>query len=597
MENKNTPVVNGEMLASPPKKRWLGGWHMRAVLVMVLCGFIGGGTWLVSAATTTNSLWSTSRVPRVITSSSTASVELGVRFKTKYAGQVTGIRFYKGAQNTGTHTGSLWDSNGKLIAKVTFSKETTSGWQTATLPQPVTIAANVMYTVSYHAPHGHYSYNTNYFSNNTYTKGPLTAPANSSKSPNGVYATGANPAFPSSGLQGTNFWVDVLFTSKVVNPTPKPAPPASVSATQSGTSIVIKWNAASSANPISAYKVIRNGSEVASVNAQTMAYTDNDVKAGQTYAYQIKTQDNQNVVSDASSTATITYNATPTTCPAGQTGTPPNCTTPTPTPIPTPPTPTPSPTGYWVPSPNTPWQWQLTTPVDTSVNVQVYDIDIDNDASVVAALHAQGKKVICYMETGFWENYRSDSGTFPASVLGKSLEPPFNDERYVDVSQTSVVLPIMQKRLDTCKQKGFDAIEPDGDAMLFDAGGSTAKGADVGTGHTITYQQLLDYDKLIAQEAHKRGLSIGLKNGGSADSDQFAKDMQPSTDWALEEECGVYDGCGALKSFVDNKKAIFATEYDDNSTLAKCNTAAKANPTFSFIFKDRGLSAKRQVCS
>lgn len=293
---------------------------------------------------------------------------------------------------------------------------------------------------------------------------------------------------------------------------------------------------------------------------------------------------------------TGTRSPTSSTCSAGQEGTPPNCATskkiPALTPMPT----TPTTSNYWVPAPQTSWQWQLTTPVDTTVSADVYDIDIDNDASVVAALHAKGKKVICYMETGFWENYRSDSSSFPASVLGGSLETPFNDERYVDISQTNIILPIIQKRLDICKQKGFDGIEPDGDAMLFDAGGTTADGVDIGTGHTITYQQLIDYNKLVAQEAHKRGLSIGLKNGSSADSNQFAKDMQPFTDWALEEECGVNNSCAALKPFVDNKKAVFATEYSDNSTLDACGTAAKANPGFIFIFKDRGLTAQRQVC-
>ena len=32
----------------------------------------------------------------------------GVKFRTTQAGSITGIRFYKGAGNTGTHVGSLW---------------------------------------------------------------------------------------------------------------------------------------------------------------------------------------------------------------------------------------------------------------------------------------------------------------------------------------------------------------------------------------------------------------------------------------------------------------------------------------------------------
>lgn len=602
-------VVDEATKSEAIDKSWLKGRRLLVVVILIL-GVLGGGVWLASAAKVTNSLWSKNRVPHVISSTSNASVELGVRFKSKYAGQVTGIKFYKGPQNTGAHTGSLWDSKGALLAKVAFTNETSSGWQTATLSQPVSIAANVPYTVSYHAPKGHYSYDTSYFKGGSSTGGPLTAEESTAKNPNGVYATGSNPAFPQTGLDATNFWVDVLFTTKALNPTPKPAPPVSATASQKGSAVVVSWPAANSANPISSYKIIRDGEQIASVNAQTLSYSDTSVKGGQSHSYQIVTQDNQNVLSDTSPTSSVTYNVTPAACPAGQVGMPPNCAapasptpiqaptpTPEPAPIPTPTrNPTPSPTSYWVPTQGMTWQWQLTTPVDTSFDAQVYDIDRDNDASVVGALHAEGKKVICYIETGFWESYRSDSSSYPESVLGKSLAPPFSDERYVDVSQTDVVLPIIQKRLDTCKQKGFDAVEPDGDAMMYDAGGSTANGVDIGTGHTITYQNLINYNKMIAQEAHKRGMSIGLKNGSSGDNDQFVKDMQPFTDWDLEEECGVNNSCESLKPFVDNNKAVFAAEYSDNSTLEKCNSAAQANPTFRFIFKDRGLSAQRQVC-
>src|SRR5690606_30867222 len=69
------------------------------------------------------------------------SVELGVRFKVSSAGTITGMRYYKGAQDTGTHIGSLWTSTGTLLASATFTNETASGWQTVTFSQPVTVSA------------------------------------------------------------------------------------------------------------------------------------------------------------------------------------------------------------------------------------------------------------------------------------------------------------------------------------------------------------------------------------------------------------------------------------------------------------------------
>ncbi len=84
-------------------------------------------------------------------------------FKSSVAGSVTGIRFYKGITNLGTHTGSLWTMSGVRLTKVTFTNETLSGWQTATLPIPIALTADTNYIVSYNAPLGRYSYTENFF--------------------------------------------------------------------------------------------------------------------------------------------------------------------------------------------------------------------------------------------------------------------------------------------------------------------------------------------------------------------------------------------------------------------------------------------------
>ena len=65
-------------------------------------------------------------------------MELGVKFQVSTAGKATGVRFYKGATNTGTHVGNLWSAAGALLASVTFANETASGWQQALFATPVT---------------------------------------------------------------------------------------------------------------------------------------------------------------------------------------------------------------------------------------------------------------------------------------------------------------------------------------------------------------------------------------------------------------------------------------------------------------------------
>ena len=59
------------------------------------------------------SIWSNSAVPGVTAADGDASaIELGVKFRSDVAGFITGLRFYKGAANTGTHVGSLWTITG-----------------------------------------------------------------------------------------------------------------------------------------------------------------------------------------------------------------------------------------------------------------------------------------------------------------------------------------------------------------------------------------------------------------------------------------------------------------------------------------------------
>jgi hypothetical protein len=163
----------------------------------------------INRASNVYSLFSTSTVPGTVTVNDPNSVELGVKFTAANAGTVIGMRFYKGPQNTGTHTGELWSSTGTLLASVTFANETASGWQSINFNNPVAIAANTTYIVSYHAS-GYYSVDGNFFAA-AYTNGPLTAPASGSVAGNGVYGYGGVAAFPSNTYNASNYWVDVIF--------------------------------------------------------------------------------------------------------------------------------------------------------------------------------------------------------------------------------------------------------------------------------------------------------------------------------------------------------------------------------------------------
>ena len=156
------------------------------------------------------SLWHQSTTPNVTDNPDSQAVELGMRFQSSVAGLISGLAFYKSANNTGTHTADLWSSDGKLLATATFTNETASGWQLVMFAQPVPIQANTVYVASYHTSTGHYADDQTFFASSGLTVGSLTAVANSNGG-NGVYAYGAGGIFPTQTFNASNYWVDVLF--------------------------------------------------------------------------------------------------------------------------------------------------------------------------------------------------------------------------------------------------------------------------------------------------------------------------------------------------------------------------------------------------
>lgn len=240
------------------------------------------------AATTTESLWADSSVPKTITASDSQSVEVGVRFKSKYSGEVRAIRFYKGPQNTGTHIGNLWSSDGRKLASVTFTHETVSGWQTATFAQPVVIAANTSYTASYFAPQGHYSVDQDYF-RVAHSSGALTALRNNAQQGNGVYTYSSRSAFPRETYRSSNYWVDVVFSTKRFDPTPLPVAPTNLTASVSGKNVTLQWTDSVTAS-IAYYEINRDNIYIGN-NETGAGYVDANLTAGKTYTYQVRAVD------------------------------------------------------------------------------------------------------------------------------------------------------------------------------------------------------------------------------------------------------------------------------------------------------------------
>jgi hypothetical protein len=164
------------------------------------------------------SIWTGSTVPATAAEADPGAVELGVKFRADLDGYITGVRFYKGAGNNGTHVGNLWTTSGTRLATATFTNESETGWQQVTFPTPVAVAANTTYVASYHAPLGHYAADGGYFAGGGADSPPLHALASGVDGSNGVYAYGPG-GFPSQSYNNTNYWVDVVFVTSLAPPT------------------------------------------------------------------------------------------------------------------------------------------------------------------------------------------------------------------------------------------------------------------------------------------------------------------------------------------------------------------------------------------
>ena len=196
-------------------------------------------------------------------------------------------------------------------------------------------------------------------------------------------------------------------------------------------------------------------------------------------------------------------------------------------------------------SPST-WQYQLSGRVDTSVDAPVYIVDgFDVEASVVDELHDAGRKVVCYINAGAYEQWRRDASAYPEEVVGEPLAD-WPGEAWLDIRRLDLLEPIIAARLDLCREKGFDAVEPD-----------NVDGYTNESGFPLTAEDQLRFNRRIAEMAHERSLEVALKND-VGQVDELVGDF----DFAVNESCVEENECELLEPFVRDGKMVLHVEYD-----------------------------------
>ncbi|SFM84427.1 endo alpha-1,4 polygalactosaminidase [Nitrosomonas communis] len=254
-------------------------------------------------------------------------------------------------------------------------------------------------------------------------------------------------------------------------------------------------------------------------------------------------------------------------------------------------------TGNWYKPPVAiTWQWQLLkgtlkdalkdttneiSEIDINHPVQLYDIDLfDSPPSLINRLKASGKKVICYFSAGTYEDFREDKDKFKPEELGNPLLD-WPDERWLDIRSQNVA-EIMISRLNLALLKGCDGVEPD-----------NVDAYDNNSGFDLSAKDQLAFNKFIANEAHKRGLSVALKNNMKQ-----IPELIDYFDFSINEQCHEFNECDMLTSFIINGKPVLNAEYQqsyiDNSAArqALCDTSKGAQ--FSTLILSKDLDDSRR---
>ncbi len=240
--------------------------------------------------------------------------------------------------------------------------------------------------------------------------------------------------------------------------------------------------------------------------------------------------------------------------------------------------------GVWRPTGRLSWDYQLTGRVDPTEVHGMRDVDLFRvDGDDVRRMQGAGARVVCYFSAGSWEDWRPDADAFPRSARGDALEG-WPDERWLDVTDAAV-RAALEARLDRAVALGCDGVEPD-----------NVDGYANDNGVRLNATEQLAFNRWLADEAHRRGLSVGLKN----DLDQVEA-LEPWFDWALNEECATWAECGRLRPFGAADKSVFHVEYWDDwedieGMLGFAREVCQSHASWFTIVKDLDLGRGGMPC-
>lgn len=228
-----------------------------------------------------------------------------------------------------------------------------------------------------------------------------------------------------------------------------------------------------------------------------------------------------------------------------------------------------SPSALALPPANGGLDYQLGGAYEPPAGVTV--VSRDRNAAPAAGIYN-----ICYVngfqiqpdETALW------TGQHPDLILRDGAGRPVIDadwnEMLIDIStpaKRTAVAAIIGGWIDGCKQAGFDAIEIDNLDSFTRSGGRLTEA------HAVAAM------RLFADAAHADGVPIAQKNA----AELAPRRADLGTDFAVAEECNVFDECGAYTAAYGDH--VIVIEY----RRADFDRGCAAFPALSIVLRDRDL--------
>ncbi|MGD9510344.1 MAG: endo alpha-1,4 polygalactosaminidase [Geminicoccaceae bacterium] len=230
----------------------------------------------------------------------------------------------------------------------------------------------------------------------------------------------------------------------------------------------------------------------------------------------------------------------------------------------------------WKPSVRGPFDIQLTSPFQLTRKAAMVALGaVETSPTRLQDLQSRGVRTVCVINAGAWENWRPDSGAFDKRLVGAPLAG-WPAERWLDIRALDALGPVLARRLDLCRDKGFDGV------LLRNLDGYRHR-----SGFPLTANEQVAYNRMVAKAARERGLVVGLMNTGD-----LAADLVDSFDYAVAEGCFEDRDCADYLPFRRADKPVFVVEYTNLQRKMDSYCVEAAQLDVQLVFKAQSLNGK-----